>query len=390
MKKNKENRNIIYTLYPCSKEADSAMRRHMGARRFVWNALLAHNREQYKLYKDEKIEKPPSTSSFSLTVEHTKLRNAPGNEWMLDLYSHVTRTGASDLGRAFSKLFSNKGLLKEGKGFPKFKSRHDKNTVSFPESSHFTINGNRINFGKKIGEFRMVRGGGNPHKDGVPRMVVVNTYKNKFRATVCYEIEEVERTKNGKKVGIDRNTNQFAMSDGDNRAKVRMPSVAKLETKKKRHQRKLSRLKKGSCRFVKEKKIIANISEKIAGVRQNFHHQESRKIADMYETVGLEKLNTRGMTRSAKGTKENPGTNVKAKSGLNREILASGWHGMEQKLKYKARNVVMVKPEYTSQDCNTCGHRDEKNRNGEKFKCTGCGRKDDADLNAADNILDRM
>ena len=61
------------------------------------------------------------------------------------------------------------------------------------------------------------------------------------------------------------------------------------------------------------------------------------------------------MTKSAKGTLENPGTNVKAKSGLNREILSTGWHGMKEKLAYKCA-VVEIDPAFTSQTCNACGH----------------------------------
>ena len=51
--------------------------------------------------------------------------------------------------------------------------------------------------------------------------------------------------------------------------------------------------------------------------------------------------------------------------------------------------VIRVNPAYTSQTCSVCGHRDKKNRVGEKFLCLGCGHEADADINAALNIGQR-
>ncbi len=104
----------------------------------------------------------------------------------------------------------------------------------------------------------------------------------------------------------------------------------------------------------------------------------------------LENLDTQAMTRSAKGTVAQPGTNVKAKSGLNREILASGWGRLERNLEYKAGLVVKVDPAYTSQTCAQCGHVNKENRKTQAiFKCTACGHTANADRNAAVNIRDR-
>ena len=97
----------------------------------------------------------------------------------------------------------------------------------------------------------------------------------------------------------------------------------------------------------------------------------------------LEKLNTQGMTASARGTQEAPGTNVKAKSGLNRSILATGWAEIEQMLAYEIR-VAYINPAYTSQRCSRCGHVDARSRTIQAvFLCTSCGYEDHADLNAA-------
>ena len=112
----------------------------------------------------------------------------------------------------------------------------------------------------------------------------------------------------------------------------------------------------------------------------------AHRLAHKARLVVLEKLNTQGMTASAKGTQEAPGTNVKAKSGLNRSILATGWAEIEQMLTYKTR-VAYVNPPYTSQRCSRCGHVDARSRTTQAvFQCTSCGYQDHADLNAAFHI----
>ena len=49
-----------------------------------------------------------------------------------------------------------------------------------------------------------------------------------------------------------------------------------------------------------------------------------------------------------------------------------------------------VAPYYTSTTCPVCGHSDRGNRLGEVFLCLSCGHKDNADINAGKNILNRF
>jgi putative transposase len=100
----------------------------------------------------------------------------------------------------------------------------------------------------------------------------------------------------------------------------------------------------------------------------------------------------KNMSRSAKGGAEAPGTNVAAKSGLNRSILDAGWGTLVSMLAYKAedagRQLVRVDPRHTSVTCATCGHRDTGNRVTQaEFRCQVCGHHDHADINGARNIL---
>ena len=124
--------------------------------------------------------------------------------------------------------------------------------------------------------------------------------------------------------------------------------------------------------------------------RDDATHRASRTLAETAHTVVVEDLNTKGMTASAKGTRAEPGTHVKAKAGLNRAILASGWGQLERKLAYKAGHVVKVAPAYTSQTCSRCGHVGQANRPSQAvFACQACGWALNADHNAAINILVR-
>ena len=83
-----------------------------------------------------------------------------------------------------------------------------------------------------------------------------------------------------------------------------------------------------------------------------------------------------------------PGKNVKAKSGLNRAILKTGWEQLDRMLSYKFLEVIKVPAVYTSQMYRECGVIDASNRKTQsEFMCISCGHADHADLNAAANIL---
>ncbi len=94
------------------------------------------------------------------------------------------------------------------------------------------------------------------------------------------------------------------------------------------------------------------------------------------------------MTRSATGTRGDPGRNVRAKAGLNRGILGSGWGLLVRRLADKAPGrVEKVSPAFTSQRCSACGQVDGNSRESQaRFVCTACGFAGHADVNAAINI----
>ena len=110
--------------------------------------------------------------------------------------------------------------------------------------------------------------------------------------------------------------------------------------------------------------------------------------------IVVEDLMVKNMSASASGTIDEPGRNVRAKSGLNRSILDQGWFEFRRQLAYKTEwnggIFLAVPPQHTSQTCPACGHVSKDNRVTQaKFACTQCGFEEHADLVGAINILSR-
>ena len=177
----------------------------------------------------------------------------------------------------------------------------------------------------------------------------------------------------------------MAASTGD---LLRLPDMARLQARKRRYQRMVARRRKGSNRRNLARHRLARTQRRIATIRHRWHHETSRILAGTAGLLAIEDLKTKAMTRSARGSAEHPGSNVRQKAGLNREILNTGWSQLRQMLEYKAAHVEVVPPMYTSQTCRGCGTADPASRKSQsEFECVHCGHKDNADVNAALNIM---
>ena len=157
-------------------------------------------------------------------------------------------------------------------------------------------------------------------------------------------------------------------------------------------QRTLSRAARRGRNRDKTRAALAQIRSRERHRRVDFCAQTAHQLAASNAVVVLEDLKTQNMTRSAKGTLDKPGTNVRAKSGLNRAILAKGWHQFDLALhsaaRYTGTTVVKVSAAYTSQRCSVCGRVDPKSRESQAvFRCITCAHNEHADVNAARNIL---
>lgn len=126
---------------------------------------------------------------------------------------------------------------------------------------------------------------------------------------------------------------------------------------------------------------------------RNKMHRETTEIVRNHDAIFVEDLQVKNMMRSAKGTVEEPGRNVAQKTGLNRSMSEQAWSTFFFMLEYKAERAgtrfERVDPKYTSQTCSRCGTVDAESRKDERFRCVHCGFTDDADHNAAVNVLSR-
>ena len=372
-------RNITYRLIPGSESKARKLSGQAGACRFVWNYFLGENQGQMELWRRyPELTAKPQTSFFSLGVQFTRLRKEVG--WLNEYSCAITRHILKYQSDAWTACFQS------GKGFPKFKSRHGSNP-SFTIPENIRIQDGKLHV-QKIGWLRIQRKGGNPYPDGKPVKAVITRQAGKWHVVVCYQVEIPEKVDNGVTAGVDRNVRQVAVVDSNGNETIHyLPELAKKEARLKRYQRRMQRQVKGSRRRHKTRLKWQKCCRHLKNARDNWQHQASRKIANNAGLVVLEDLNTQGMTKSAKGTVDNPGKHIKAKSGLNREILKTGWYGLEQKLNYKAE-VIKIHPAYTSQACSACGHVSKDNRTSQAvFKCVACGHAEHADINAARNIL---
>jgi len=361
----KTNRNI-----------ENRLAQYCGSARFLWNKCLAMNlgrleKRQPILWYNE--------LAFWLTVwkrseEYGFLKECP---------SQVLQQKLKDLERAFRDCFDRSQPLKRA---PVFKKRGLNDGIRFPQG--FKIVGRRI-FLPKIGLIGF-------HKSceitGTIKNVTITNQGGKWYASIQVEqMVEIGNHTSDSEIGIDAGVKCFAaFSDGTLVEGVN--SFRKHEGRLAMEQRKLSGMKKGSNNWKKQKRKIAKLHHTIANVRSDFLHKLSTDISENQAKVYVEELQIRNMSASAKGTIEQPGRSVKAKSGLNKSILDQGWFEFRRQLDYKlfwkGGMLVEVNPRHTSQRCSYCGHTAKKNRvSQEVFRCQVCGYEENADVNAAKNIL---
>jgi putative transposase len=192
---------------------------------------------------------------------------------------------------------------------------------------------------------------------------------------------------NGEVVGVDRGVAvSAALSTGE---LLHVPGLTGRELKRlRRLERTLARAKRGSNRRARVKLAIARLRARETDRRKDWAEKASTDIVRRFDLIRVEDLKIGNMTRSARGAAQDPGRNVRAKAGLNREILRSGWGLLVRRLGDKAPGrVEKLNPAYTSQRCSACGHVDGKSRESQaRFACTACGYACNADVNAARNI----
>ena len=200
--------------------------------------------------------------------------------------------------------------------------------------------------------------------------------------------ESVPGPDDGSVVGVDRGVAvSVALSTGE---LLCVPGLRAGETKRlRRLQQRLARARRGSHRRARTRLAIARLRARETDRRRDWVEKTTADVARRFDTIRVEDLNVPAMTRSARGSRECPGTSVAQKRGLNREISRQGWGLLVARLKFKALGrLEFVPAAYTSQQCSACGHVAPENRKSQAvFQCVACGAGPcNADVNAARNI----
>ena len=369
-------RAVQVRLYP-NKRQQELLQKHFGACRYVYNRSLALKKYAYQ--------------KFGVNISaHRLIKRLPTlkerHKWLKEIDSQALQQSIRHLDEAFKHFFRR---VKNGEtsGFPKCKSKkHSKQSFQYPQ--RVKIEGKKL-YLPKIGWIKTK--GLRDDLVGTIKTVTISYEAYQYYASILLEIEaepaKIKRTPIGIDMGVvyavtDSSGNHHTIEDYSPRFQK---EIGKVE----RYQKVLSRKKKGSKRYQKAKIKLARQHKRVSNIRYNFLHQISHIYGENQAIV--EDLNIKAMTKSAKGMMENPGTNVKAKSALNRKILQNGWSLFFVLLEYKTNyNLIKVDPKYTSQTCSRCGYVDKANRISQsRFVCRSCGFTINADVNAAKNILAR-
>jgi putative transposase len=227
-----------------------------------------------------------------------------------------------------------------------------------------------------------------PVPDGVKSYRVTRDRAGRWHIAFAHIPDPITGPGDCSAVGIDRGvTVATALSTGE---LLNVPGLTRGESKRlKALQQRLARRTRGSHRREKTKRAIAKLKARERDRRKDWVEKTTTDLARRFDVIRVEDLDIRKMTRSARGTVEQPGTRVAQKRGLNRAIGRSGWGQLVTRLQHKAcGRVERVPAAYTSQRCCACGHVAPGNRKSQAvFECQACNAgRCNADVNAARNI----
>jgi len=371
------NKAFRYRLKPTTAQL-AQFESFAGHCRFVWNKFLQLN--LFRLKNKQKIMFYQEMDYFSKLL---KLSNEYG--FLKECPAHCIQQKLRDLERAFKDGFDK---TQPGKRLPVRRKKNIHDSFRFPEPKQIELEYNRI----KLPKLGWVKFFNSQKVIGSIKNVTISRGGNHWYVSICVE-QEITLPKQlpTSSIGIDLGVTNFAaLSSGRliepiNSLKIYATRLAIL-------QRRLAKKEKFSNNWQKVLVRLRNIHRKIAHVRRDFVHKLTTLLSKSHAMVVVEALKIKNMSKSAKGSIDNPGKHVKAKSGLNKSILDQSWGEFKRQLKYKLEwlngKFVEVTPQYTSQKCSICGHTDKSNRTTQaEFCCVACNYTEHADINAARNVL---
>jgi len=347
--------------------------RSAGACRFVWNKILAINEGRY-------LAGVPRLSYADSTRLLTLWKQSEEYGWLHSVHSQVLQQCLKDLDRAYTNLYAGRTAP------PTYRKKFLSDSFRYPQG--FKLDGRQV-YLPKIGwvEFWDSR----PIDGSIKNVTISRQGKHWFIAfQVEMDVPEPVHPATAA-VGIDLGIATFAaFSDGALHPPLN--AYRRMEAKRARLQRRLAGMVKYSQNWKKQQQRIAHLDIRIAHCRHDFLHKLSTETSKNHAVICVEDLQVTNMSRSARGTVDEPGRNVAAKAGLNKAILDQGWGTFRRMLEYKqcwrGGEVIAVNPRFTSQTCPACGHVAKENRVQQAlFSCVACGYTYHADVVAAQNIL---
>lgn len=371
------------------------VRRVTGAQSRALARFVGCNRKAYNLALDRDLALMAAGGGRLPYCEHAKglvaLKREPATSYLAEAPSQTLQQSLMDLDRAWRNFFEGRA------GRPTFRRKFRDDTMRFPQGFSLDVDGGRVRI-PKVGWLPLFnkRLLAKMAKRGRALSVTMRRESGQWWVSVCFELPDPAPSADpSSQVGVDMGVaHALALSDGTFRdvGAKEAARIGRMESHVKRLQRKAARQKKGSKGRKETYSRIAKLRRRIADARRDFRHKATTDLANSHGLVAVEALDVKNMTKSARGTAEEPGRNVRQKAGLNRSILEVGWGDMRRMLRYKLEErggeLVEVDPAYTSQRCAACGHVSPGNRPSQaSFRCERCGHEGNADTNAAINIL---
>ena len=380
---------------------------------YLQNALIRHRRSATGCHKKH----------FSLKLQNAALTDLHRNDPAYNKYGRrLLVSVAKRVNLAYAKAFTEPMA-----GFPQTSSpfRFSTLEVSEPHVSHLKVSDNGGTGMIHVKGLPLMKFSTDPRlpKSVQPRVFRITRTPRRWLLTLVFDQEPTEWSQPQlHSVGIDPGVKQVITTIDETGQFLQIPGFDDSEHRKvkRRLLRKTQRqrdaaLQDGRARFISQRlrngrtksrfrwegapsrnylKTISQlrrVEQKRADGHRGFQHRITTQLVRDYQTVCIENSKIQNMTRSARGSMEEPGTGVKQKSGLNRSILSQGWYGIRAKLQYKCqwhgRNFMAVPAKDTSRTCSSCSYTDPANRPSQAvFNCQKCGFTTNADVNAAENI----
>lgn len=308
-----------------SKTQAALLEQCFGARRFAYNQQV----EAFNTYDKESNPNPAYPKT-------TDMKNA--NEWLRDspIPSNSLSDAIMDFRKARSAYFSK---AQYGKNRPRFVSKSN-NIQSFRNSAPMRrMEGNRYPLSRKLGSVRIRKCDRLRYPIKNLSSWTVKRENQTYYLVLLFNVDIQPKTPVEGRIGIDLGVkNLLTLFTGE---KIDYPNrLRRLEDDVKREQCKLSRRKKGSNNYRKQKAIVVKAYAKLRHYRDDFQHQLSHRLIEENQFIGMETLAVQNMTRKAKKKLDADGKPMlnwqSRKRTLNRSILREGWSGLVNKLSYKA------------------------------------------------------